>query len=85
MTYVIRVFVVSKLPKSGIIIMVIPLLAVLSNHIKSCHSWQRNIWLVVVHPQFHKRDTLRDIELGIQQRWEREKVFEVDAPKVWQL
>lgn len=29
-----------------------------------------------------KRDIIRDIEKKVQQRWEREKIFELDAPKV---
>ena len=32
--------------------------------------------------QFVKRDTIRDIEKAVQQRWERERIFEMDAPKV---
>lgn len=29
-----------------------------------------------------KRDTIRDIEKAVQQRWERERIFEIDAPEV---
>lgn len=32
--------------------------------------------------QFSKRDTLREIEKKIQEKWENEKIFEIDAPKV---
>lgn len=42
---------------------------------------------VMVHgplPQFAKRDFLRGVEKDVQRRWEQDKVFEVDAPKVRQ-
>ena len=29
-----------------------------------------------------KRDTIRDIEKAVQQRWERERIFEIDGPEV---
>lgn len=32
--------------------------------------------------QFVKRDAIHDIEREVQQRWENERVFEIDAPKV---
>lgn len=32
--------------------------------------------------QFTKLEAIRDIEREVQQRWEREKTFEIDAPKV---
>ena len=32
--------------------------------------------------QFAKRDTIREIEKEVQRRWDKEKIFEVDAPKV---
>ena len=32
--------------------------------------------------QFAKRDTIREIEKEVQRRWDKERIFEVDAPKV---
>lgn len=32
--------------------------------------------------QFVKRDTIREIEKEVQRRWEKERIFEIDAPKV---
>ena len=35
-----------------------------------------------VFTQFVKRDTILEIEKEVQLRWEREHVFEIDAPEV---
>ena len=32
--------------------------------------------------QFAKRDTIREIEKEVQRRWDKERIFEADAPKV---
>ena len=37
---------------------------------------------IINHAQFVKRDAILEIERAVQQRWERERVFEVDAPQV---
>ena len=38
--------------------------------------------IMVLHHQFVKRDTLLEIEREVQLKWERDHVFEVDAPQV---
>ena len=42
------------------------------------------IYCILCDPlvQFTKLEAIRDIEREVQQRWEREKTFEIDAPKV---
>ena len=41
-----------------------------------------NLHSCINHAQFVKRDAILEIERAVQQRWERERVFEVDAPQV---
>ena len=36
-----------------------------------------------INTQFVKRDALLEIEREVQLRWEKEHVFEKDAPQVW--
>ena len=38
--------------------------------------------VVFIFSQFVKRDALLEIEREVQLRWERERVFEIDAPQV---
>ena len=38
--------------------------------------------LYLLNSKFYKRDAIREIEKECQERWERERIFEADAPKV---
>ena len=54
----------------------------------SCHSLRHAIFVhfplqnLLESKPVSKRDTLRDLEKKVQEKWEQKKIFEIDAPKV---
>ena len=48
----------------------------------SIFSQMQNLVTEAEGKKLPKRDALREIEIKMQEKWEKEKIFEIDAPKV---
>lgn len=58
---------------------VINAVVLILDHLIACPAHEVKVCLPF---QFTKRDTIKEIEAEVQRRWERERTFEIDAPKV---